>query len=442
MELTDPALERIDVAELRALQERKLLELAPDVVERSPLHAKIWRAAGVAPAFDSLDAFLATAPHTSKDAVRDFAVETGDPLGGLHLGRSGPVDYATSSGTTGAPTLHTNSAEDLEWQAVQGARNFRAIGVRPGDTVGYALPQWVRPFLGNYEGLKLLGCDVALIDWADVERLVHTISTVQARAFFLASAPLLDSVAQATAAAGAAAPLGDALEILGWGGDVLSPVARGRLADRWSARIYNTAGLGDLGFVCFECEAQDGMHIWGDLFLAEIRDPASGRPVDGDERRGELVLTSLHRGSQPHLRWATGDMATLYTSPCTCGRTHPRVVLHGRLGDQVEVGAATIAPTDVRERVRSVAGLEDAVIQVAKAPGLTGLQLRIGYEGSTAPTGSELEAAVRDRVADAYELQVEVEWIPLETLTRKGPPHKVPLTFSPGAPSDDQPSRE
>ena len=74
-------------------------------------------------------------------------------------------------------------------------------------------------------------------------------------------------------------------------------------------------------------------------------DPASGAAVAfEDGARGELVWTHLRREASPLLRYRSGDLATVWTAPCACGRTTPRIRIDGRTDDMLRVRAVNIHP--------------------------------------------------------------------------------------------------
>ena len=59
---------------------------------------------------------------------------------------------------------------------------------------------------------------------------------------------------------------------------------------------------------------------------------------------GELVWTQLRREASPLLRYRSADLATVWTSPCACGRTAPRIAIQGRRDDMLRVCAVNVYP--------------------------------------------------------------------------------------------------
>ena len=101
---------------------------------------------------------------------------------------------------------------------------------------------------------------------------------------------------------------------------------RRRIEDFYGIKAYNSYGLSEMNGpgVAFECQAQDGLHVWEDAYVPEIVDPVTGRPVAEGEV-GELVLTSLCREAMPLLRYRTRDLTRFLPGQCACGRKHTMI---------------------------------------------------------------------------------------------------------------------
>ena len=107
--------------------------------------------------------------------------------------------------------------------------------------------------------------------------------------------------------------------------------------------LTETSGPG----VAFECEAQKGMHINEDHFLAEIIDPDTGEVLP-EGSRGELVFTSLDKEAFPLLRYRTRDICVLTREPCSCGRTHVRMSKPmGRSDDMMIIRGVNVFPSQI-----------------------------------------------------------------------------------------------
>src|SRR5207244_7019614 len=83
-----------------------------------------------------------------------------------------------------------------------------------------------------------------------------------------------------------------------------------------------------------------------------------------DEATGELVLTHLQHRAAPLLRFRTGDHVEVWTGPCRCGRTSPRVRCIGRTDDMLIVRGVNVFPSAVREVVAEFEPEVSGVIMV------------------------------------------------------------------------------
>jgi phenylacetate-CoA ligase len=97
--------------------------------------------------------------------------------------------------------------------------------------------------------------------------------------------------------------------------------------------VANGYGARDAGFIAHECPA-GSLHISAEDIVVETLRP-DGRPAAPGEL-GEIVVTHLDTADFPFVRYRTGDMGTLATQPCSCGRGLPVLAeVQGRSTDFV-----------------------------------------------------------------------------------------------------------
>jgi phenylacetate-coenzyme A ligase PaaK-like adenylate-forming protein len=103
------------------------------------------------------------------------------------------------------------------------------------------------------------------------------------------------------------------------GGERVFPNQRTAISEAFEAPVVNI--YGNWEYVLFAGECPRGrMHIASEIGIVEIlRD---GKRVAPGES-GELVVTGLWNRSLPFIRYAIGDMASLDTDACPCGRGLP-----------------------------------------------------------------------------------------------------------------------
>jgi phenylacetate-CoA ligase len=165
------------------------------------------------------------------------------------------------------------------------------------------------------------------------------------------------------------------------GAEAHSDATRAKIEASLGVQAYNSYGLSEMNGpgVAFECEHQQGMHLWEDHYLLEIINPDTGDPVpDGDP--GELVLTTLCREAMPLLRYRTRDITAIIPEPCPCGRTHRRLRrITGRSDDMLIVRGVNIYPQQIERILMAVPelgrnylieldGLDEMTIKVELSP--------------------------------------------------------------------------
>jgi phenylacetate-CoA ligase len=154
--------------------------------------------------------------------------------------------------------------------------------------------------------------------------------------------------------------------------------------------------------VASECATvRDGLHVQEDHFLVEVVDPATGAVLpEGAE--GELVFTTLTKEAMPLIRYRTGDIGALASSPCDCGRTHARIgSLRGRLDDMLIVRGVNLFPSNVEHLLLGLDELAPHYQLVVERPEhmdeLTVLCEPADAGADSAALAARLEALLRER---------------------------------------------
>jgi phenylacetate-CoA ligase len=114
-------------------------------------------------------------------------------------------------------------------------------------------------------------------------------------------------------------------------------------------KAYNSFGMSEMcgPGVAFECQEQNGLHIWEDYYIVEIIDPETLEPVPEGEV-GELVLTTINREAMPLLRYRTRDLTRILPGECPCGRHHARLDrMKGRSDDMIILKGVNIFPIQI-----------------------------------------------------------------------------------------------
>jgi phenylacetate-CoA ligase len=311
----EPALELLPPDELATLQLARLRALVARVKERVPLYGE--RLADVGPDdLASLDD-LRRLPFTHKDDLRDTY-----PLGMLAVPREKLARIHASSGTTGKPTVVAYTARDLDLFGRMNARSLAMAGAEPGMTLhnayGYGL---FTGGLGLHGGGERLGLNVIPVSGGMTERQLTLIQDL--RPDVIACTPSYALTLVSAFAERGVAPDDLSLRLAVVGAEPWTERMRDEIDAGLGVRCTNIFGLSEVigpGVSCECVEERTGSHVNEDHFLPEVVDPDSGEPLPDDEE-GVLVFTTLTKEALPLLRYWTGDICSLSSAPCSCGRS-------------------------------------------------------------------------------------------------------------------------
>lgn len=118
-------------------------------------------------------------------------------------------------------------------------------------------------------------------------------------------------------------------------GEGLTDTQRAFVSTALHAPLFMSYVSRELGFLAYECE-RGGMHINEEWAYIEIVD-SDGRPLpDGTE--GRVVATTFDNLVMPFIRYYTGDIGTIHSKPCPCGRTLKTISVHGREASLIDLG--------------------------------------------------------------------------------------------------------
>jgi len=92
------------------------------------------------------------------------------------------------------------------------------------------------------------------------------------------------------------------------------------------APLFNAYGSREFMSVAVECDRHEGLHVNAENILVETESD-DGSPA-------EFLITDLHNYGTPLIRYRIGDVGSLATGQCECGRRLPRIrAIEGRVAD-------------------------------------------------------------------------------------------------------------
>jgi phenylacetate-CoA ligase len=389
--------------ELRALQDERLARTVRRAYESVPFYRKRLDDAGVSP--DEIGGVedLQELPLTTKEHFREehptglFAVDMAD-VRRIHA----------SSGTTGKPKIvgYTDSDLDL-WRSVM-ARSLFAAGVEPGDTVqnayGYGL---FTGGLGFHDGVEALPATVIPTGGGNTARQISMLQDLESDV--LASTPSYCLYLAERAAEDGVDVRDLPVSTVTIGAEPFTDPVREEIEAALGVTAIDSYGLSEIigPGVAIECEhAQEGLHVWEDHFYPEIVDPQTGEVLPPGEE-GELVLTTLTKEALPVLRYRTGDVTSLVSGECACGRTMVRIDnVTGRTDDLLIVRGVNLYPSQIEAAIVDIEAVAPHYrIDVRRDDRLDRLELTVEHDEAFSGLTDALADDIEDRLADALEVR-------------------------------------
>lgn len=344
-------IEMMDRTSMKELQFRRLKETLARVYHKVSFYQQQFDEAQIVLSdFQSLHDIVKL-PFTRKEDLR-----TNYPFGLFAVEREALVRIHCSSGTSGKPTVVGYTKQDIEnWEALV-ARAITTAGGRQGgclhNAYGYGL---FTGGLGLHYGSEKLGMATVPVSGGNTLRQIMLIEDFEPTVICGTPSYILN-IAETMETIGKD-PRNTSLQYGILGAEPWSEEMRKLIEQKLAIKACDIYGLSEvLGpGIAMEChEAQDGLHVADDHFFIEVIDPISLKPLkEGEE--GELIITSLTKEAFPVIRYRTGDIASITTDPCVCGRTTTRMSkVKGRTDDMVIIRGVNIFPSEIENYLLQV----------------------------------------------------------------------------------------
>ncbi len=348
MNYWQPKYELMAREELEELQLRRLKSMAEKVYKNVPFYHRKFQEAGVTPQDIKSLADISRLPTTRKQDLRDNY-----PFGLFAVPLEDVVRVHASSGTTGKPTVVGYTAKDIETWSDLMARDFVMVGVEKKDIFQNAVNYgFFTGGLGVHYGIERMGAMAVPSGVGNTERQLEIMMDFGVTVLHCTPSYAL-YLSETAKAKGVVDKL--KLRIGCFGAEPWSDESRRELEVALHVKAYDSYGLSEMmgPGVAFECQEQNGLHIWEDHFLIEILDKNEQPCAPGEP--GELVITSLTKEAMPLIRYHTGDVTYIMEEKCPCGRTSRK--LHrflGRADDMLIVRGINVFPSQIEDVLVSI----------------------------------------------------------------------------------------
>lgn len=348
MQYWQPEYETMKPEELKELQLKRLQKSLKLVYDNVPFYKQRFKETGITPDDIKTLEDIHKVPFTRKTDLRDNF-----PFGLFAAKLDDIVRIHSSSGTSGKPTVVGYTAKDIENWSDMIARCLTMIGLTKADILQNSMNYGLfTGGLGFHHGVERLGAMIVpaatgntakqlemMIDYG-----VTAVHCTPSYAFYIAeTAEELGLVDQLK------------LKAAVFGGEPWSENTRKQLEKRLNLKAYDCYGLSEMfgPGVGFECQEQNGLHIWSDNFLVEVLDENGEQVSEGE--KGELILTSINKYGFCNIRYRTGDIVRLLESECACGRTTTKISrILGRADDMLIVRGINVFPSQIQNVISRI----------------------------------------------------------------------------------------
>ncbi len=331
-----------------------------------------------------------------------------------------------TSGTTGAPLLICDTAEDWQgWWSATWQHVLEAAGVTGADRVFLAFS--FGPFIGFWSAHQAcVDRGAMVIPGGGLSSIARLEFIRQSRATVVLCTPSY-ALHLAEVAERESLPLGelqvDRIIVAGEAGGSL-PAVRSRIESAWQARVVDHCGATEVGPWGFGWPDRPGIHLIETSFIAELLPNGATQAILPSQATAEqlaapneLVLTSLGRLSAPVIRYRTGDIVQASFSEASlsdqgdCNFLWLAGGVTGRTDDMVTIRGVNLFPSSIEAIAREFESIQEYRVVVSKNGELDEIRLEV-----EAPV--EVLPAIAKRLDLVLGLRIAVSQVPSNSLPR------------------------
>ena len=396
-----PEIEKQSQADIVALQEKKLQEVLAYVNEHSAFYKRLFKEHNINVSAIKTLSDLTKLPTTCKDDLQR------DNDAFRCVLKSAIVDYASTSGTLGTPVTFGLTDNDLNRLAYNEAISLACAGIKKGDVVQLmtTIDRRFMAGLAYFLGVRQLGASIVRVGAGIPELQWDSIRLYEPTYLIAVPSFLLKMIAyaekngidyEASSVKGVVC-IGESLRNQDFSNTLLAE----KIAEKWKGiKLYSTYASTEMSTTFTECEYQQGGHHHPELIITEVLDDAGNRV--GENESGELTITTLGVEAMPLVRFRTGDIVTMHTGTCACGRNTARVSpVLGRKQQMIKYKGTTLYPPVLMDLLTNFEEIDNYIIEISTNSILTDeILIRIGTRTPT--------EALKERISNHFRAKIRV----------------------------------
>ena len=349
---------------IKKYQEERLRQMLSYLHEHSPYYQRLFAENHINISSIKTLEDLQQIPFTEKKDLQLYNMDF------LCVPREKVIDYITTSGTLGDPVTFACTDADLERLAYNEALSFACAGLKPGNVLQLMTTMDKRFMAGlaYFLGLRKLGVGVIRVGNGIPELQWDTIQRIQPDTVMCIPSFILKLIEYAEnhnidykkSSIKRIIGIGEGLRDQNFNLNALGQ----QIKDKWDVELYATYSSTEMSTTFPECQYACGGHHHPELIIVEIIGE-DDKPVSEGEV-GEVVITTLGVEGMPLLRFRTGDMASIHTEPCRCGRHSFRISpIVGRKNHMIKYKGTTLYPPAISDVLNNTHYVENYYITLS-----------------------------------------------------------------------------
>ncbi|WP_448212538.1 phenylacetate--CoA ligase family protein [Colwellia sp. MEBiC06753] len=381
--------------------EYRLQDFIAKVINNVPYYQQVFKELDLTASNIKTKADLVKLPFLDKAAIRaNF-----DSIKSTTAGATQPF---TTGGSSGTPLTFLLTNERVSHDVAEKWRATRWWGVDIGDK---EIVAWGSPIeLGAQDKVRIMrdklfrSTLVPAFDMNEAKLLAFISQIKQIKPQMLFGYPSVYALIAKTAQSHQIDLTQLGIKVVFVTSERLYPYQRELIEQVFAAPVANGYGGRDAGFIAHECPS-GSMHISAEDIIVEIIDSQGNVLPDGES--GEIVVTHLATSDFPFIRYKTGDIGTISTKHCACGRGLPVLEnIEGRTTDFVVAKDGTMMHgLALIYIVREMQGIEAFKI-IQQSLDLTTVQV-VPTNKLTKEMIEQITQGFKKRLGDTVEIEVE-----------------------------------
>jgi len=277
---------------MKALQEEKLRELLVYLKEKSPFYQRLFLENNIDIQSIKTLEDLQKIPTTSKDDLQKYNDDF------ICVSKTEIIDYATTSGTLGAPVTFGLTDKDLDRLAYNEYSSLSCAGIKKGDIVQLmtTIDRRFMAGLAYFLGLRKIGAGIIRVGAGIPELQWDSILKYKPKYLIAVPSFLLKMIEFAehknidyqNCSVQGVVCIGEALREQDFSDNLLTK----KIKSKWkNLNLYSTYASTEMSTTFTECEFMQGGHHQPELIITEILDENENAVKEGEY--GELTITTL-----------------------------------------------------------------------------------------------------------------------------------------------------